>query len=488
MVYDVNAAIDKPNVWGAFQQGRVQAQQIKQNQNALAQQEQAVQDRNALRELAPGIISGDPAAYDRAAAIDPDAAGKYMAAGDSQLKRLKGAIDFIDSAQTPEQKEAAYQQVRPYLNRMSPDGVEPPMTFAEAAPKMEEARARIAMLGAAGDANVHSAFRGQNGNMWVLGRDGQVRDTGAAFDPNNQLIDTGAGWVGVNKTSLNAAPVTMGGPPQPSQPFTGADGVQVNIDPNLPPNVQAAIRAAEGQGGAIPDGATLQAGPQYVQAGGSMPGQLTSAPKPSEVMAQQNQALQMAKFNAQQSRTLSPEETQAAGFRPGTIVQEDGYGNRKVVQAPTQDRQAMSEAQRKDMLARRAKVPQLQNAIRGLDRIGNALGQLDGGMVNTGPLDAKVQKYTVKGQELESAVGAIQNSILALTRVPGIGAQSDLEARMAALQYPSLDKAPEVNRRTLDQLKLFMRDLAKAYESAMQSDAGGASAPAEGGWSIKAID
>lgn len=496
MVYDMNAAIDKPNVWGAFQHGRVQAQQIKQNQNALAQQEMATQDRNALRGYAAGIISGDPGAFDQAAAIDPQAAMQYQSAGDQQLKRLKGAIDFIDRAQTPEQKEAAYRQVRPYLNRMSPDGVEPPMTFAEAAPKMEEARARIAMLGAAGDANVHSAFRGQNGNMWVLGRDGQVRDTGAAFDPNNQLIDTGAGWVGVNKTNLQAAPVMTGGM-QPQQPapqgpmqFTGADGVPVQIDGDLPPNVQAAIRAAEGQGGAIPDGATLQAGPQYVQAGGSMPGQLTSAPKPSEVMAQQNQALQMAKFNAQQSRTLSPEETQAAGFRPGTIVQEDGYGNRKVVQAPTQDRQAMSEAQRKDMLARRAKVPQLQNAIRGMRRIEQALSALEGGMVNTGPVDAMVQRYTPEGQELDAAVGGIQNSILALTRVPGIGSQSDLEARIAGLQYPSLDKPPEVNRRTLQNLQLFMRDLAKAYESAMQEDAGGAQpAPASpGGWSIKELD
>lgn len=503
MVYDVNAAIDKPNVWGAFQQGRVQAQQIKQNQNALAQQEMAAQDRNALRGYAAGILSGDPGAFDQAAAIDPQAAMQYQSAGDQQLKRLKGAIDFIDRAQTPEQKEAAYRQVRPYLNRMSPDGVEPPMTFAEAAPKMEEARARIAMIGNDGPQGaVQSTFIDNQGNRVAIMRDGSTQVLGQNA-PNFRAIDTGNGYVGFNPLNNTAAPTMIQGAQQPPpimpaapQQFTGADGVPVQIDGDLPPNVQAAIRQAEMQGGAVPNGATLQAAPQVVQAsggmptGGAMPGQLTSAPKPSEITAQNNQALQMARFNAQQTRTLSPEEAQAAGFRQGTIVQVDGYGNQRVVQQPAQDRQSMSEAQRKDMLARRAKVPQLQNAIRGLDRIEQALGALEGGLVNTGPMDAMVQRYTPAGQELEAAVGGIQNSILALTRVPGIGAQSDLEARIAALQYPSLDKPPEVNRRTIEQLKFFMRDLAKAYESAMQEDSGGVrrEAPAAGGWSIKAID
>lgn len=505
MGYDVNAAIEKPNVWDAFQQGRMQAQQIKQDQNELAQQEQAVQDRNALRGYASGIIAGDPGAFDQAAAIDPQAAMQYQSAGDQQLKRLKGAIDFIDRAQTPEQKEAAYRQVRPYLNRMSPDGVEPPMTFAEAAPKMEEARARIAMIGNDGPQGaVQSTFIDNQGNRVAIMRDGSTQVLGQNA-PNFRAIDTGNGYVGFNPLNNTAAPTMIQGAQQPPpimpaapQQFTGADGVPVQIDGDLPPNVQAAIRQAEMQGGAVPNGATLQAAPQVVQAsggmptGGAMPGQLTSAPKPSEVMAQQNQALQMARFSAQQARTLAPEEVQAAGYRPGTIVQVDGYGNQKVVQAPSQDRQSMSEAQRKDMLARRAKVPQLQNAIRGMGRIEQALSALEGGMVNTGPVDAMVQRYTPQGQELEAAVGGIQNSILALTRVPGIGAQSDLEARIAALQYPSLDKPPEVNRRTLEQLKFFMRDLAKAYESAMQEDAAGtvspATSPALGGWSIKAID
>ena len=131
----------------------------------------------------------------------------------------------------------------------------------------------------------------------------------------------------------------------------------------------------------------------------------------------------------------------------------------------------VSATEQKNIAARKAKIPQLQNAIRGLGRIETAMQGLNGALVNTGPIDQALVKFTPKGQELEAAVGAIQNSFLALTRVPGIGAQSDLEARLAMLQYPSLDKAPEVNARTLDNLKLFARDLAKAYELAAEEDA-----------------
>lgn len=333
MVYDVNAAIDKPNVWGAFQQGRVQAQQIKQNQNALAQQEMAAQDRNALRGYAAGILSGDPGAFDQAAAIDPQAAMQYQSAGDQQLKRLKGAIDFIDRAQTPEQKEAAYRQVRPYLNRMSPDGVEPPMTFAEAAPKMEEARARIAMIGNDGPQGaVQSTFIDNQGNRVAIMRDGSTQVLGQNA-PNFRAIDTGNGYVGFNPLNNTAAPTMIQGAQQPPpimpaapQQFTGADGVPVQIDGDLPPNVQAAIRQAEMQGGAVPNGATLQAAPQVVQAsggmptGGAMPAQLTSAPKPSEVQRMRiaeeaNARAAEAAQRAAEAAALAKRGNAPAGFR-----------------------------------------------------------------------------------------------------------------------------------------------------------------------------
>lgn len=107
----------------------------------------------------------------------------------------------------------------------------------------------------------------------------------------------------------------------------------------------------------------------------------------------------------------------------------------------------------------RAKTAQLNNVDRGLSRIDSAMSALDGTFVDTGPIDGQIVRTTPAGQELEAAVGAIQNDVLALTRVPGIGSQSDLEAKIANLKYPSIYNAPEVNRRNAQQLKAFISDL-----------------------------
>lgn len=107
----------------------------------------------------------------------------------------------------------------------------------------------------------------------------------------------------------------------------------------------------------------------------------------------------------------------------------------------------------------RAKTAQLNNVDRGLTRIDEAMKKLTGGLIDTGPIDGRLMVSTPQGQELEAAVGAIQNDMLALTRVPGIGSQSDLEAKIANLKYPSIYNHPSVNAANVQQLKAFMEDL-----------------------------
>jgi len=180
--YDVNAAIEKPNFLAAAQQGY----QVGQRQRA---ESEARADQQRLRELAPQVIAGDPSAYDQAAVINPDAAQGYQSAGDAQTRRMKGAIAFIEQAQksgNPQAVESAYQQVRPYLARF---GQEPPATFAEAEPKFNEARARIAMLDSGQQANVQSTQILANGNIGLVTRDGRVVDTGQKASPTTQLIN-----------------------------------------------------------------------------------------------------------------------------------------------------------------------------------------------------------------------------------------------------------------------------------------------------------
>lgn len=195
-IYDVASAIQQPNIVGNMQAGQqfAQAQQARQMQ--LDQAMQAQQDQSQVRNLAPAVISGDPNAFAQTAAIDPQAAQAYQSAGDSQLKRLQGAIRFIDQQKTPQAKEAAYQQVRPYLSRF---GQEPPATFAEAEPKMEAARAQIAMLGQPQDQYVNvpaqgAVFNKATGevvyqNQGASSKEPDAVATARAFQENPGLLD-----------------------------------------------------------------------------------------------------------------------------------------------------------------------------------------------------------------------------------------------------------------------------------------------------------
>ena len=142
-MYDISAGIQQPNIVGNFNQGVQTAQQNQVFGEKQQAYQQALAQQQNINALAPKIIAGDPAATEQAQAIDPAAAAQYAPAAAQHLQRISGAIRYIDQQSTPQAKEAAYQNVRPYLAQF---GQEPPATFAEAEPKMEQARAQIAAL------------------------------------------------------------------------------------------------------------------------------------------------------------------------------------------------------------------------------------------------------------------------------------------------------------------------------------------------------
>lgn len=122
--------------------------------------------------------------------------------------------------------------------------------------------------------------------------------------------------------------------------------------------------------------------------------------------------------------------------------------------------------------AARVKAPQINNVVRGISRIDAAMKALDQGLLtDSGPIDQYALRFTQSGQELEAAVGAIKNDLLSLTRVPGVGSQSDLEQRIADLKYPQLGFHPEVNRRNLEQLRDFIRDVEESISGGAQQPA-----------------
>lgn len=306
-------------------------------------------------------------------------------------------------------------------------------------------------LGAAGNAggNVQSTYIDAQGNRVAIMRDGSTQILGQNA-PNNQIIAAEGGYYGVNKGSLQAAPVQIGGaPPQSPGPPPGDASNKAMVLANmlresgLPvEEIDAILGRLPGMAPATAESPQPEPGQQWIAPPAG--GQLQPAPKP-----------------------VNPAEAERLRIEQERLRLSQNADDRAATAAATPK---ISTQERKDMLARRAKIPQLQNTVRGMTRIKEALGKLGGALIDTGPADAKIQKYTQAGQELEAAVGAIQNSMLSLTRVPGIGSQSDLEARIAGLQYPSLDKAPEVNARTIAQLEAFVTDLAQAYQVAAESD------------------
>jgi hypothetical protein len=170
-------------------------------------------------------------------------------------------------------------------------------------------------------------------------------------------------------------------------------------------------------------------------------------------------------------RTMTAAEIQAAGLPAGTSAQVDSSGKIDILNK----REGLSAAEQKTVREAKMRMPRLNAALRRVDRLGNAVAAIAKNKVfDGGPMDAKALKYTKDGQEVDAAAAQLMPELQALTRVPGIGSQSDLEARLASLAMPSLNVAPEVNARSQAELRAFVEDLKAAYESLLQ---GGEQAP-----------
>lgn len=112
----------------------------------------------------------------------------------------------------------------------------------------------------------------------------------------------------------------------------------------------------------------------------------------------------------------------------------------------------------------KAKIPRLKAAQRRMERLAQAAASIGQNRVfDGGPVDQYALKYTKQGQELTQAQAQLLPELTALTRVPGIGSQSDLETRLQNLQFPSAEYAPEVNAKAVEELNAFLRDLGDAY-------------------------
>lgn len=303
-----------------------------QAQGALGQQQG---EQRLTRRLAGQVIGGDPQAAAQLAALDPAAAKTAQGFGDDQVLRLEGLVNFMDQAEKSGNPQAAQQAWQahgaPYVRQFA-NGTEPTQNWAEAKPLLENVRAKIAMVKASrqGTTEVPTGFREldlklqaagykpgtpeyENAARVAVGTVGRAATGGFGFevvkgaDGRERMGRTNprTGQFEIyDETTGQFVPVGGAGQLNAGQPAPQrAPGeVPFSIDPTLPPQVQAAIRANEGGAAAIPDGGTLPVGYMPSQAAqapaGGAPSSLTVSRSPEEQAAATEAATQAARTAA----------------------------------------------------------------------------------------------------------------------------------------------------------------------------------------------
>lgn len=406
----------------------------------FGRQVKGIRDQNQLAQLASqGYGASEPAQQQsllgQMAAIDPVAAQQQQKTfandEDRRNRTMANMAQLLVNA--PEQSRAGlYQRMVPTLSQFGLSDL-PQQYDAHTAPIIDQAARAIyqAYSGGGSASGVQSTYINRAGQRVAIMRDGSQQVLGDA-DARTQLRDQeGVAPSIVDLRTGQASPLRE----------AGAAPQGVYIDPSLPPEVQAGIRQAEASGIPYTGQTVAQAGTGLAAARPDSSMQIT--PYQQAQLVRQDRAdarADMAAMDARDARGQAAEARQLAAQ-----------------QKAQQAQQAINTRQ-----------AQLADVRRGVERVRAALGALDQSRIGTGPIAQASQRFLPAGQELETAVNAMNNSMLALTRVPGIGAQSDLEARIASMRFPQLDREESVNRRTLADLEAFVNDLSR---TAQQSDA-----------------
>lgn len=274
---------------GSFMQGRQAGREVKR--------------QRTLAEFVSPAAQGDKSALASIYSVDMDAGEKVRKhvgelKEDARQQLIEQAKWF--TALPEDQRAQAYARLVQTAHEAGMDYI--PTDYD---PKFLPGLQRLA--GAGGQGNVQSTYIDAQGNRVAIMRDGTTQVLGQNA-PSNQIIDTGNGFYGVNRGNLQAAPVMIGQPPQQQSQPRAPGEVPFTIDPSLPPQVQAAIRADEGKWAQAPEGANMM-GPQAGT-------QLRSTPKqPNPLEVERLRLAQEANARAAQAAQLAQRGNAPAGFR-----------------------------------------------------------------------------------------------------------------------------------------------------------------------------
>lgn len=260
------------NVQQGFADGRQQGQQTRLGQLAG-------QAYTAPQEQRTGLLA-------QMAGIDPRAAQsqqqQFRQGDQDRISSLsQKAKLFVGLAKSGDQQ--AIQSMYPQLAKEASAafGMQIPETYdAAMLPHIEQ----LANIGAGqAGAGVQSTYIDDQGQRVAILRNGSTQVLGNNA-PNNQIIDTGNGFFGVNKGNLTAAPVNVGGGqqqgPQPGV-YQTPNGI-ARIGDDLSPEQREAAMADMAGGGVAQNVNLPQRDVAPQQYGGQ---QLRSAPKPASIPA-----------------------------------------------------------------------------------------------------------------------------------------------------------------------------------------------------------
>lgn len=179
---------------------------------------QAKRRQRTLSENYLGAVQGDQNALAQVYGVDPEAGMQAQTFRQRQQRaqRQEADDDIIRASQfylqtkSPQAWSYIHQKFRadPRFQGM-PATIESP---EDQEGSLQFANALVNSMGGAGDGlRVHSRFIDDQDNMVALLSDSTTRVVGKA-NPNIQILEGEGGFYGVNKGTLNATPVQLGGP------------------------------------------------------------------------------------------------------------------------------------------------------------------------------------------------------------------------------------------------------------------------------------
>lgn len=442
--YDMNAAIQKPNIVNALRVGEQYGRQLEEQKRQRA-------DQNALRDLAPKIIAGDPNAYSQGAAISPEAAGQYRQAGDGQLRKLKGAIDYFDKGlQSGDERliQARYREIAPFLSSLTgnpaPEAYTPDML-----PAFEQVKTKIAMAGnSEGSGIIQSQKISDDGFIVNTYRDGRIEKTGQKVDRQAWFRDNpGQDPVIVGKdgtSTMVGAP--QGTAPQPQAPQPAANGATYTPNGN---DETAQIEAEIGRPLSDQERMQIANGTFSLQVPATQP-----APQPAPLPRRPSageEAAAVARAKADVELSMAP---MIAGATEGAKL--DANLSRA-------DQLAAADANRQRQIDE-AKAQAEKNAARpGLDASYNLYQVARDGLVQaldgarTGYIAGRLPALQAPDQNAESAVASMAPVLKQLFRSAGEGVFTDKDQQMLLDMMPTRTMLPEARKEAIRRIDAIVQ-------------------------------